>query len=127
MADLFTKALFRPAFELLRDKIGSVKIFSKLIYLFFGYFDLINIYFLIIKINNFRGDLTDISANKEALDGTEEAGAGAEDGEHRIIVVHMYCIQTIVWNTYLKGLHSFLTVLLCCFFITARQRGSVHT
>ena len=38
-----------------------VKFFSKLNNLFLGYFDPIN-NFLIIKMNNFRGDLSDISA-----------------------------------------------------------------
>ena len=32
-----------------------------------GYFDLRDKYFLVIYINKFPGDLTDISANKEAL------------------------------------------------------------
>ena len=40
--------------------------FSNLIKLFFGYFDPDNI-FLIMKINNFQGELTDILARKEAL------------------------------------------------------------
>ena len=39
----------------------SVLLFSKLIKLFFGYFDPVK-YFLIVKINNFRGDLSSISA-----------------------------------------------------------------
>ena len=44
----------------------TLKIFSKLIYFIFGYFDPI-IIFLIIKINDFRGDLTDISAKTATL------------------------------------------------------------
>ena len=31
-------------------------------YVFVGYFDPINMYTLILKITNFRGDLTDVSA-----------------------------------------------------------------
>ena len=41
-------------------------LFSKLNKISFGYFDPENI-ILDNKINNFRGDLTDISAKKEAL------------------------------------------------------------
>ena len=43
-----------------------MKFFSKLSYLFFGYFDPLE-YFLIIKINKFRGDLSDISAKTGTL------------------------------------------------------------
>ena len=42
--------------------------FSKLNKMIFGYFDPANVFFKIIKIINFRGDLTDNSAKKEALD-----------------------------------------------------------
>ena len=45
---------------------SPVKFFSKLYKLIFGYFDPI-IFFLIIKINNFRGDLSDISAETATL------------------------------------------------------------
>ena len=45
----------------------SVKFFSKFIYLFVGYFDPVNIYILMIKINNFRGDFSDISAKTATL------------------------------------------------------------
>ena len=45
---------------------SPVKFFSKLIYFFFGYFDPIYIFF-IIKINNFRGVLNDISAKTASL------------------------------------------------------------
>ena len=38
------------------------------------------IYFQITKINNFRGDLTDISAIKEALEGGD-AGYGTSTSE----------------------------------------------
>ena len=41
-------------------------LFSKLNYIFFGYFDPGKI-FLIMKINIVRGDLTEISAKTEAL------------------------------------------------------------
>ena len=44
----------------------SVKFFSKLNYIFFGHFDPKNI-FLIIKINIFRGDLSDSSAKTATL------------------------------------------------------------
>ena len=47
-------------------ELKAVLLFSKLNDFFFGYFDPENI-FLIIEINNFRGDLTDISAKKEGL------------------------------------------------------------
>ena len=40
--------------------------FSKLNKIFFGYFDP-DFFFEIIKINNFRGELTDNSAKNEAL------------------------------------------------------------
>ena len=43
-----------------------MKFFSKVIRFFLGYFDPINI-FLIIKINNFRGDLSDILAKTASL------------------------------------------------------------
>ena len=43
-----------------------MKFFSKLNNLFFGYFDPIT-NFLIIKISNFRGDLSDISAKTATL------------------------------------------------------------
>ena len=46
----------------------SVLLFSKLNKIFFGFFDPGNI-FLDKKINNFRGELTDISAKKEVLVG----------------------------------------------------------
>ena len=39
-------------------------LFSKLINLLFGYFDPVTIFY-VIKINNFRGDLSDISAKFE--------------------------------------------------------------
>ena len=42
-------------------------LFSKLNKIFLGYFDPEKI-FQIIEINNFQGDLTDISAKKEALE-----------------------------------------------------------
>ena len=48
-------------------EISSVKFFSKLNNLFFGYFDPINSFF-ILKINNFRGGLSDISAKTATLD-----------------------------------------------------------
>ena len=51
---------------------ASVKIFSKLNYFTFGYFDPI-IFFLIIKINNFRGDLSDVSAKTATLPGLRES------------------------------------------------------
>ena len=46
----------------------SIKLLSKSNILFFGYFDHINI-FLVIKINNCRGDVRDISAKTAALVG----------------------------------------------------------
>ena len=46
-----------------RSTWRPVFLFSKSITLFFGYFDPVNIC-LIIKINNFRGDLSGISAKK---------------------------------------------------------------
>ena len=52
-----------------RPKIARVivsEVFSKLNYLFFGYFDLFR-YFLIIKINSFWGDLSGISATTATL------------------------------------------------------------
>ena len=49
-----------------RMRCAAVKFISKLNQFIFGRFDPVNI-FLIIKINNFRGDLTDVSAKKEAL------------------------------------------------------------
>ena len=45
----------------------AVLLFSELNKRIFGYFDPENIILQIIKINNFRGDLTDNSAKKEAL------------------------------------------------------------
>ena len=45
-------------------------LFSNLNTIFFGYFDPENIFLQIINIIDFRGDLTDISAKKEALAGT---------------------------------------------------------
>ena len=50
----------------LTGSTASVKFFSKLNYYFFGYFDHVN-NFLIIKITNFRGDLSDISAKTATL------------------------------------------------------------
>ena len=47
-------------------------LFSKLIHLFFGYSDPVNIS-LGNKINNYRGDLRGISAKKEALPPTMHA------------------------------------------------------
>ena len=44
----------------------SVLPFSKLNYKFFGYFDP-EFFFSIVKISNFRGEQTDISAKKDAL------------------------------------------------------------
>ena len=46
--------------------LGPVIPFAKLNKLFFGYFDPAKIFY-IIKINIFLGELTDISAKKEAL------------------------------------------------------------
>ena len=45
-----------------------MKFFSKLNKFIYGYFDLGKNFFKMMKINNFRGDPTDISAKKEALD-----------------------------------------------------------
>ena len=45
----------------------SVKFFSKLNKFIFGYFDPKNIFFSIIKINNFWGDFSDISAETATL------------------------------------------------------------
>ena len=45
-----------------------MRFFSKLNNLFFGYFDPVIVFF-IIKINNFRGDLSDISAKTATLIG----------------------------------------------------------
>ena len=47
--------------------VQPVHLFSKLNYSYFGYFDIGNFFFRYWKITNFRGDLTDISAKKEAL------------------------------------------------------------
>ena len=47
-------------------------LFSKLNKTFLGYLDPAVFFLQIMKMNNFRGDLTDISAKKEALD---KAGA----------------------------------------------------
>ena len=44
----------------------TVLLFSKLNKLFFGYFDP-DFFYNIVKINDFRGELDDISAKKEAL------------------------------------------------------------
>jgi hypothetical protein len=46
---------------------SAVKFFQNFNNLFFGYFDPVNIYFLVIKINNFRGDLSNISAKTATL------------------------------------------------------------
>ena len=48
---------------------GSVLLFSKSNKTFLDTL-IQKIFFQIIKINNFRGDLTDISAKKEALEST---------------------------------------------------------
>ena len=58
---------FQLNLETLIQYMRSVKFFSKLINLFFGCFDPMNIYFLIIKINKFRGDLSSISAKTATL------------------------------------------------------------
>ena len=42
-------------------------LFSKLNKLFFGYFYPDKIFFKIMKMNNFQGELTNISAKKETL------------------------------------------------------------
>ena len=47
----------------------SVLLFSKLSNLIFWYFDS-DFFYQILKINNFWGDLTDMSAKNEALDST---------------------------------------------------------
>ena len=47
--------------------------------MFFGYFDPKNI-FKIIRINNFRGDLSDMSAKKTSMDITDCRLCGREDG-----------------------------------------------
>ena len=47
---------------------APVKFCSKFIYLFFGYFDIFD-----NKINNFRGDLSDISAKTATLTSTFES------------------------------------------------------
>ena len=59
-------APYRPFCTCQCVRCAAVKFFSKSNNLFFGYFDPINI-FLIIKINNFRGDLSDVSAKTATL------------------------------------------------------------
>ena len=60
----------------MRNQSGSVLPFSKLNKTFFGYFDPENI-FKILKINDFRGEITDISAKIEALERIDVAKAWA--------------------------------------------------
>ena len=50
--------------DTLKPESGSEAFFQKLNIIFFGCFDPI-FFFLIIKINNFRGDLSDISAKRQ--------------------------------------------------------------
>ena len=47
-------------------------------------------------MNNFRGDLSGISAKTATLAGTVEAGAGTEDERVIILVTHMYIMKTIL-------------------------------
>ena len=54
-----------------------VKFFSKCDYNFLGYFDPIKT-FLIIKINNFRGDLSDVSAKMAILAAAAGTGSSRE-------------------------------------------------
>ena len=61
------------AYWSVRPPCIPVLLFSKLNKMFFGYFDPETI-FKIIKLNNFRGDLTDISTKKEALLHSGSAG-----------------------------------------------------
>ena len=56
----------------------SVKFFSKLNEIFSGYFDPKNILYM-ININNFRGDLSNISAKKTSLVALLRAGAYVPD------------------------------------------------
>ena len=48
------------------ERLCAVKFFSKFNYFIFGYFDPTNVFF-ITKINNFRGDLSGISAETATL------------------------------------------------------------
>ena len=47
--------------------LHSVKFFFKICLFYFGYFDPVYIYVLLTKINNFRVELSDISALKASL------------------------------------------------------------
>ena len=49
------------------DTEPSVILFSTLNGLLFGYVDPVNITFIFVKVNNFRGDLTDVSARTKTL------------------------------------------------------------
>ena len=48
-----------------------MKIFSKLNYFIFGYFDPTNVFFFIIKINNFWGDLIGNTGHDVGIDADE--------------------------------------------------------
>ena len=67
----------------------AVKFFSELNKLFFGYFDSI-IFFLIIKINYFRGDLRDISAKTATLQ-PRAAAALPSQFEH-LLLNDSFCV-----------------------------------
>ena len=81
-------------------------LFSKLNKMCFGYFDP-EIFYQIMKINNFRGDLTDISAKKEALmirawfDGCHAGAHETQPG-----VLRKVTPKTTHISSYLKPLRS---------------------
>ena len=72
MFDALQKLFDLYILRMLFIRLVSGKLFSKLNYFCFGYFDPTNIFFYIIKISNFRGDPSDISAKTATLAGMLE-------------------------------------------------------
>ena len=81
----------------------AVLLFSKLNKIFFGYFHP-DFFFKIMKINNFQGDLTDISAKNEAL-ALGAPGGGSDNQRCRFsrniaqvtpIIILVYYLKTYI-------------------------------
>ena len=71
----------------------SVKFFSKLNYYIFGYFDPVDIYFLIIKINNSWGDLSGISTAGDNGNTGPDAAISRVEYSPRLLCGRVRCIE----------------------------------
>ena len=96
---LYTRVVTNLAIPEARESSLSVWVtsFSKIINSLFGYFDPVNIYILIVKVNNFRRDLRDIPAETATLAGMRTGIRGAAGGSEEQELRGLQRAQDISW------------------------------